>query len=259
MARKDALLYSLYKALDACKELLRYLEIYPHLREEQRPTFTALIDPLERILIPLSRHPILRQYLGDVIEEVDSFIKAYDMKLFQRVPLQELELLSRKARSWINKIEGTMETLVIVAQPSEILQPTITRREEITLKRYSQTYKPAYLVCVETGEKVEIPSCCIIGRNPFSNRIAIYTCEGKLLQELSIIDRFATRYYLEIGKQGHAKIYFSLSKRMWLIEDLNSTNGTRINDKLIPPQTPIQLKNNDIIEIGSTKLRIINS
>ena len=50
----------------------------------------------------------------------------------------------------------------------------------------------------------------------------------------------------------HAKIYWDQGR--WWLEDLMSSNGTTVNDKLI--STPYQLAPNDIIKIGRTTFRI---
>lgn len=51
---------------------------------------------------------------------------------------------------------------------------------------------------------------------------------------------------------SHARIYFDQGR--WLVEDLKSSNGTKVNDVLI--EEPRSLAPNDIIRIGRTEFRI---
>jgi pSer/pThr/pTyr-binding forkhead associated (FHA) protein len=50
----------------------------------------------------------------------------------------------------------------------------------------------------------------------------------------------------------HAKVYWSQGR--WLLEDLNSSNGTTVNDQLITG--PYSLSPNDVIKVGRTLFRI---
>ncbi len=51
---------------------------------------------------------------------------------------------------------------------------------------------------------------------------------------------------------NHARIYWD--QGWWWIEDLNSSNGTTVNDQLI--SQPRQLCPNDLIKVGRTVFRI---
>lgn len=50
----------------------------------------------------------------------------------------------------------------------------------------------------------------------------------------------------------HARIYWDQGR--WWIEDLNSSNGTTVNEQLI--SAPLQLSPNDLIKFGRTTFRI---
>jgi pSer/pThr/pTyr-binding forkhead associated (FHA) protein len=51
---------------------------------------------------------------------------------------------------------------------------------------------------------------------------------------------------------SHARVYFDQGR--WLVEDLKSSNGTKVNDQIIAEPWP--LAPNDIIRIGRTEFRI---
>ena len=247
---------SLYEALVVCEEIIQYENkiIY----EKRKITYMVLKDPLEKISLYLSRVPELKRHLSDVIDEVNGFLELCEVKLFDTVTPEDLELVVSKAKSWANKIRNTIEIIEkeTSRKPPVVIYPTHTPRytpeQVVTIKPSPEL---AYLLCIETGEKVQVPSYCIIGRDPYTNHIAFYSQNGVKIGEISRRDLYVSRYFPEIGKPGHATIYFDSRKKTWIIEDLNSTNGTRINNKLIPPRTPVQLKNGDTIEIGATSLK----
>lgn len=51
----------------------------------------------------------------------------------------------------------------------------------------------------------------------------------------------------------HAQLRFT--KQIFMLEDLDSHNKTRVGDKVIPPQVPVILAHGDIIVLGSVHLR----
>ena len=53
----------------------------------------------------------------------------------------------------------------------------------------------------------------------------------------------------------HARI--DAKNKEYYIEDLNSTNGTYINDELLPYKEVRQLKSNDIIRFADVKYRFL--
>ncbi|SRR5579885_3092574 len=88
------------------------------------------------------------------------------------------------------------------------------------------------LVNLKTGERHTLDSPSIsLGRGP-DNQI--------ILPE----DGYASA--------THARIYFD--KGWWLIEDLHSSNGTRVNDQFV--SEPRALYPSDVIKVGRTEFRI---
>lgn len=54
----------------------------------------------------------------------------------------------------------------------------------------------------------------------------------------------------------HAKIVFDAVTESWFFVDLGSTNGSSINGKVATPNDPVQIKNNDTITVGDTKMLV---
>ena len=54
----------------------------------------------------------------------------------------------------------------------------------------------------------------------------------------------------------HAKLHHNLTSRALLITDLNSTNGTFVNERRLSADTPTQLRDGDMIRLGDLVLRV---
>ena len=54
----------------------------------------------------------------------------------------------------------------------------------------------------------------------------------------------------------HAKLHHNTTSRALLITDLNSTNGTYVNERRISADTPTRLRDGDMIRLGDLILRI---
>lgn len=59
---------------------------------------------------------------------------------------------------------------------------------------------------------------------------------------------------LSVLSRHHAKIYFR--EGVWLVEDLDSANGTFLRGKQLSPNTPQRLLNGDIIRFGTVAASI---
>jgi pSer/pThr/pTyr-binding forkhead associated (FHA) protein len=51
----------------------------------------------------------------------------------------------------------------------------------------------------------------------------------------------------------HARLTWN--GRGWVLEDLNSTNGTFVNGK--PVERPVAVKQGDVIELGRVKVKLV--
>lgn len=78
----------------------------------------------------------------------------------------------------------------------------------------------------------------IIGRHSSGSQVADLTIEDKLVS----------------GR--HCELFWNASDGNWWINDLNSTNGTKINSELL--KTPTPLGSGDNISLGSSSLLFIN-
>lgn len=64
--------------------------------------------------------------------------------------------------------------------------------------------------------------------------------------DILIGDNLASRFHAIIQK----------IKDSYFIKDLNSTNGTYVNNEMVPKEKYIKLKKNDVIKIGRTEIII---
>ena len=102
---------------------------------------------------------------------------------------------------------------------------------DVTLK---QTQKPALRLLngSQAGQVFAIGSGLSLGNNKARNDIALD-------------DSYASRAHARLEKQGFS----------YILTDLGSANGTKVNGKRIPPHTPISLSLGDQIEVGYTLMQ----
>ncbi|MDR3332024.1 MAG: FHA domain-containing protein [Synergistaceae bacterium] len=106
------------------------------------------------------------------------------------------------------------------------------REEEMTIS--SQPAELA-LSSMSDGRQVSVGSGCVLGRSGTA---------GAFFSDLKTVSR------------RHARVDFSGGS--WQIEDLGSTNGTKLNGRFIEPGRPYTLKAGDIIGLSAgCELRVM--
>lgn len=55
---------------------------------------------------------------------------------------------------------------------------------------------------------------------------------------------------------GHARITYDAGAKMYVVEDLGSTNGTSVDGRKLGPNTPVKLRHGMVITMGATRLRL---
>jgi hypothetical protein len=58
------------------------------------------------------------------------------------------------------------------------------------------------------------------------------------------------------SSRRHAKVIYDAVTESWFFVDLGSTNGSSINGKPAMPNDPVQLRNNDVVMVGDTKMLV---
>ncbi|MDR2169383.1 MAG: sigma 54-interacting transcriptional regulator [Planctomycetaceae bacterium] len=97
----------------------------------------------------------------------------------------------------------------------------------------------AYLIRIQNGDQKDIITFTS------DNEITI----GRASENrISLLDDRCSRF--------HAKIYFDSDK--WILQDLNSRNGTFVDDKPVLPDSCCELQHNSLIVIGHTTLKFGN-
>lgn len=83
------------------------------------------------------------------------------------------------------------------------------------------------------GKEIPLVAKITIGRDPRNS--------------VSIDDKMVSRFHAEIQK----------IKNEFFIKDLNSSNGTYVNGKIVPEGKYVKLEDKDVIQIGKNELTII--
>ncbi len=72
---------------------------------------------------------------------------------------------------------------------------------------------------------------------------------GRENADILILDKTVSRY--------HGLLVFDEERHLFSVEDAGSSNGTKVNDVVLPPRSSHPLQNEDSIAFGSTKFRLI--
>lgn len=100
-------------------------------------------------------------------------------------------------------------------------------------KRLNKVKKSDSMAIFFQGEKVPLVSKIKLGRDQ-SNDVVID-------------DTLVSRFHALVQK----------IKKDYFVKDLNSSNGTFINNESVPKNKYVKLKRNDVIRIGKTELTIM--
>lgn len=124
----------------------------------------------------------------------------------------------------------------VVTPPPEIkppvVPPALSGMETVVAASSLIGWKLTILTGELTGKEFRLEGRATLGRSEQNN---ILLPDGRASRVHAALDPMASGYFLT---------------------DLNSTNGTLLNDQMLPPMQPAALKNGDVITIGDTRLRV---
>ena len=104
----------------------------------------------------------------------------------------------------------------------------------------------------------EAPDCLLTGRAGDGGEVTIKVPGVMLLGDAAVIGRSNQAAFVlldETLSRRHARLTLDDDGNLF-IEDLNTTNGTRLNGRRAPPGEPVRLSDADELELGGVKLRV---
>lgn len=104
----------------------------------------------------------------------------------------------------------------------------------------------------------DAPDCLLTGQASDGRDVSIKVPGRMLLDDGAIIGRSTHAAFVlldETLSRKHARLNMDEDGNLF-IEDLNTTNGTRLNGRGAPPGEPVRLSNSDELELGGVKLRV---
>ena len=105
-----------------------------------------------------------------------------------------------------------------------------------------------------------VADCLLTGNTDDGQPVSVKIPGTLLASESAVIGRSPRNATFLIDDETlsreHARVSFEADAGLQ-IEDLNSTNGTRINGRQLQPGTPTRLSNEDVVELGGAKLRVV--
>ena len=105
-----------------------------------------------------------------------------------------------------------------------------------------------------------VADCLLTGNTDDGQPVSVKIPGTLLASESAVIGRSPRNATFLIDDETlsreHARVSFEADAGLQ-IEDLNSTNGTRLNGRQLQPRTPTRLANEDVVELGGVKLRVV--
>ena len=107
------------------------------------------------------------------------------------------------------------------------------------------------------GSRTNLPNCVLSGETGDGKAVSLKV-PGIMLHDGVVIGRSPRNSTFLIDdktlSREHAKL-FGTSDRL-CIEDLGTTNGTRVNGQNLSPNNPVVLRGDDVLELGAVRLRV---
>lgn len=215
--------------------------------------------PVDEIIAPIAQ-PLLKQEEPKQIEQAPSFYDKLRIYLLERLDIKLPEI---KKAGKTNKSDSKQSDSKQSNSKRMKLKPQKDSRRKRTIEPEDEA------VIIQPGEEAEVmpcqvhPTVCLSDYREHPQGMLLY--EGMENRNNIIIDKECTR----IGQTDesdavickdtisrfHAVI--NKEKQEFYIEDLNSTNGTFVNDEVLAYKEKKLLKSNDIVRFADVKYRFV--
>lgn len=215
--------------------------------------------PVDEIIAPISQ-PLTKQEEPKQIEQAPSFYDKLRIYLLERLDIKLPEI---KKAGKTNKSDSKQLNSKQSNSKRMKLKPQKDSRRKRTIEPEDEA------VIIQPGEDAEVmprqvhPTVCLSDYKEHPQGMLLY--EGMENRNNIIIDKECTRIGQTdesdavIGKDTISRFHAVINKEKqeFYIEDLNSTNGTFVNDEVLAYKEKKLLKSNDIVRFADVKYRFV--
>lgn len=215
--------------------------------------------PVDEIIAPISQ-PLPKQEESKQIEQAPSFYDKLRIYLLERLDIKLPEI---KKAGKTNKSDSKQLNSKQSNSKRMKLKPQKDSRRKRTIEPEDEA------VIIQPGEEAEVmprqvhPTVCLSDYREHPQGMLLY--EGMENRNNIIIDKECTRIGQTdesdavIGKDTISRFHAVINKenQEFYIEDLNSTNGTFVNDEVLAYKEKKLLKSNDIVRFADVKYRFV--
>ena len=107
------------------------------------------------------------------------------------------------------------------------------------------------------GSGVDLPTCVLSGETGDGKSVSL-KIPGSMLDDGVVIGRSPRNSTFLIDEKTlsreHAKLFADRDRLC--IEDLGTTNGTKVNGRDLSPNNPVAVRDGDVLELGAVRLRV---
>lgn len=206
----------------------------------------------------------LREDLEDALE--DKRAREAELERLRREQEEELERLRREQEERERKdgerffmmLAIAVAVIVLIATIAVTMhrrrshQLAVAQDQAIHAQREAQRRQEE-----SRGSRTSLPNCVLSGETGDGKAVSLKV-PGVMLDDGIVIGRSPRNSTFLIDdktlSREHAKL-FGTSDRL-CIEDLDTTNGTRVNGHDLSPNSPMAVREGDVLELGAVRLRV---
>ena len=123
----------------------------------------------------------------------------------------------------------------------------------------AEAQRAAQRAQAEAQAPLAVPDCLLAGETSSGQPVSVKLPGRLLAGEGAVIGRSPRNATFLIDDETLSREHARMSVEPdagLRIQDLGSTNGTRLNGRRLQPETPASVANEDVIELGGVKLRV---
>ena len=171
----------------------------------------------------------------------------------------EAEKEAQKAKEqFLMTLAFAVAAVVLIAIVAVAMYRRRSRQLAVAQDQATRAQRAAQRPQMESrGSGVDLPTCVLSGETGDGKSVSL-KIPGSMLDDGVVIGRSPRNSTFLIDEKTlsreHAKLFADRDRLC--IEDLGTTNGTKVNGRDLSPNNPVAVRDGDVLELGAVRLRV---